>query len=183
MVNPPQSFTDALSVMTEPQKKLLTKLYCELGQQDLFDAESFNGDSPPGLRRQLGAQLEELDREYQDGGLEGYIRNARKLLEDSKKGGNPLEGWKPSVPKGESFELGSDEYRATEAIGMKHLGSCGFVLVAGGLGERLGFSGIKVRLKTSSERFRSFRVFSPHPHANVVAFSSFSKGWASHRDD
>ena len=66
------------------------------------------------------------------------------MLENSRKGVNPLDGWAPSVPKGEMFELGSKAYDETEALGMKELGKVGFVLVAGGLGERLGYSSIKV---------------------------------------
>jgi len=144
MADPPKHFTEALKVTTESQKALLTKLYCDLGQEHLFTEETFNSGVAPALRRQLACQLEEIDQEYQDGGLEGYIKNARRLLNASKDGVNPLEGWKPNVPRGETFELGTDEYSATEKKGMKHLGSCGFVLVAGGLGERLGYSGIKV---------------------------------------
>ena len=33
-----------------------------------------------------------------------------------------------------------------EAIGVKELAKTGFVLIAGGMGERLGYSGIKVGL-------------------------------------
>jgi hypothetical protein len=56
-----------------------------------------------------------------------------------------LDGWTPSIPEGESFELETKEYKATEKLGIKQLGSTGFVLVAGGLGERLGYNGAKVR--------------------------------------
>jgi UDP-sugar pyrophosphorylase len=145
MGSPPKEFTDALSVLTENQKKLLTKLYND-GQSHLFDPTNFNRDTSPSLRRQLASQLEALDMAYQDGGLLGYIKNARKLLGDSRKGVNPLEGWRPSVPEGQSFELGTSAYKQTEARGLQELGSVGFVLVAGGLGERLGYSGIKVSL-------------------------------------
>ena len=44
--------------------------------------------------------------------------------------------------------FGSESYESYERIGMAQLGRCGFVLVAGGLGERLGYSGIKVALPT-----------------------------------
>ena len=37
---------------------------------------------------------------------------------------------------------------ARGAKGLKELGSVGFVLVAGGLGERLGYNGIKIGLPT-----------------------------------
>jgi UDP-sugar pyrophosphorylase len=145
VVQPPKHFTDAIAVLSESQQKLLTKLYCELGQGDsLFSAETFHSGIAPSRRRHLASQLEEIDQEYQAGGLEGYITNARRLLKASKEGVNPLDGWSPSIPKGETFELGTDKYYETETKGLKLLGSCGFVLVAGGLGERLGYSGIKV---------------------------------------
>lgn len=141
----PQYFTDALDVVSESQKELLSKLYSEYGQEHLFPDDLFNSETPPSLRRQMAVQLEELDKEYQKGGLLGYIQNARKLLTDSRHGVNPLEEWTPSIPVGELFELGTENYKETEAVGLKELGSVGFVLVAGGLGERLGYSGIKVR--------------------------------------
>ena len=40
----------------------------------------------------------------------------------------------------------TSEYYQFEALGIPELGKCGFVLVAGGLGERLGYNGIKVEL-------------------------------------
>jgi UDP-sugar pyrophosphorylase len=39
-----------------------------------------------------------------------------------------------------------DEVCGLEAEGIPELGKCAFVLVAGGLGERLGYSGIKIGL-------------------------------------
>jgi UDP-sugar pyrophosphorylase len=139
---PTKEFLDSLSVVTEKQKKILIGLY-ENGQQHLF--KEFTPTASPSIRRQLASQLEMLDREYVNGGLVGYIDNARKLLADSKNSVNPLEGWKPSVPVGETFEIGTDAWKDTERKGLKKLGSVGFVLVAGGLGERLGYSGIKVK--------------------------------------
>ena len=55
-----------------------------------------------------------------------------------------MDGWKPSVPSGQAFEIGTAEYTKTEKKGIRELGKVGFVLVAGGLGERLGYSGAKV---------------------------------------
>ena len=49
------------------------------------------------------------------------------------------------MPSGETFELGTPEYTKIEKKGIRELGRVGFVLVAGGLGERLGYSGAKVR--------------------------------------
>jgi UDP-sugar pyrophosphorylase len=135
-----------LSNLTDTQKELLKKLNSGcLGQSHLFeDWGSLTSDD----RREIAEQLESLDKAYQNGGLEGYISNAKKLLENSKNGVNPLDGWEPKVPEGEAFELGTDKYNATEEKGLKELGSVGFVLVAGGLGERLGYHGIKLELPT-----------------------------------
>ena len=135
-----QQFEEAIAPLAPDQKELLSRLHA-LGQTHLFSA--FISANPKN-RREFAERLSSLDKAYPDGGLEGYISNAKKLLENSKNGVNPLEGWTPSVPQGEMFELGTREYDETEAIGMKELGKVGFVLVAGGLGERLGYSGIKV---------------------------------------
>ena len=119
----------------------------ELGQAHLlkaFDAIVDDDETFSKKLNQMMAQLDELDKAY-PGGLKEYIYKAKKLLEDSKKGMNPLDGWAPSVPAGEKFELGTEAYNATEALGMHHLGKVGFILVAGGLGERLGYNGTKVR--------------------------------------
>lgn len=85
-----------------------------------------------------------------DGEYVAQVRNARALLKDSKAGVNPFTGWKPSVPNGVRLEPGSPEYYELEQLGVSQLRYCGFVLVAGGLGERLGFTGIKISLPTEN---------------------------------
>ena len=55
-----------------------------------------------------------------------------------------MDGWSPSIPQGEAFELGTPEFETTEELGITQIGNVGFVLVAGGLGERLGYNGTKV---------------------------------------
>lgn len=148
----PDDIEKKLSCLTASQKALVKKLY-ELGQSHLFEKWG-SDETTDKIRKGLASQLEALDKAYQDGGLEGYIKNARKLLEDSAKGVNPLDGWEPSVPQGETFELGTPEYSEAEQNGMNELGNVGFVLVAGGLGERLGYSDIKVRSEMAASHFR-----------------------------
>ena len=118
-----------LSGLSDDQKKLLQKLNSEeWGQSHLFEDW---GSLSAVDRSAVAEQLESLDNAYNNGGLTGYISNARKLLEDSKKGVNPLDGWEPHVPEGAAFELGTDNYKSTEERGLEELGSIGFVLVAG----------------------------------------------------
>ena len=128
----------------DTQRALLEDLCSEeLGQAHLLDAYCEGGSVDDDKLRSLCQQLVKLDGGY-PGGLRSYVQKAKKLLQDSKAGVNPLDGWAPSVPQGESFELGTDKYRETEAKGMELLEKVGFVLVAGGLGERLGYNGAKV---------------------------------------
>eukprot|EP00457_Paulinella_chromatophora_P003533 gb/GEZN01003541.1/.p1 GENE.gb/GEZN01003541.1/~~gb/GEZN01003541.1/.p1 ORF type:complete len:620 (-),score=120.28 gb/GEZN01003541.1/:291-1946(-) len=84
------------------------------------------------------------------GGLKGYIDRAQKLLEESRAGANPYEGFAPSVPPGITISVegkdGMAQLDSLEAEGLAEVGKAAFVLVAGGLGERLGYNGIKVEL-------------------------------------
>lgn len=81
-------------------------------------------------------------------GMKDYCERARVLLESSMKGENPFKDYKPEVPTGVFLKPGDpdgllDKY---EELGLKELARTGFVLIAGGLGERLGYSSIKVDL-------------------------------------
>lgn len=98
----------------------------------------------------LKSQLEILNGQYH-GGLAAYILSALKLLKNSRDGVNPYEGWKPSVPSGARLAFDTKAFEEAEASGMKMVGETGFILVAGGLGERLGYSGIKIELPMDAE--------------------------------
>jgi len=140
----PSALQERLSSLPKSQQDLIRKLY-QHGQEHLFEKWTKKEDASDTTIQALAQQLEHLDNDYTNGGLIGYIDNARKLLQQSQQGGNPLQGWTPHVPQGERFQLGTDDYQATETLGRDELGKTGFVLVAGGLGERLGYTGIKVR--------------------------------------
>jgi UDP-sugar pyrophosphorylase len=147
--NLPNGVEASLPLFTK-QQQVLVKLLCSpiLNQSQLFASWS-DPSTTNDCKKQLVTQLDDLNSSY-PGGLAGYISNARKLLEQSKQGVNPLEGWKPNVPTGQAFEIGTKDYNTVEALGVQELGSVGFVLVAGGLGERLGYSDIKVRKHKSN---------------------------------
>ena len=124
----------SLSLFTPSQQELAKEL-CELpgstNQSHLF--ENWSDDSEfDDKKREMMSKLESVDQSYPDGGLVGYLQNAVELLEKSRRGENPLEGWSPSVPQGETFEVGTEAFLSTEELGLKEVGKCGFVLVAGG---------------------------------------------------
>jgi UDP-sugar pyrophosphorylase len=98
-------------------------------------------------------QLADLDDSY-PGGLPAYLTKAKVLLQESADGTNPFDDYEAVVPQGESLsyeDLPSSTMKFSEAeqAGLKACKGAVFVLVAGGLGERLGYSGIKLSLETN----------------------------------
>lgn len=140
----PIKLKDNLSLFNEEEKKLLT-LLLEEDQQHLFADWDVPGVNDL-LKRQFIQQIAELNSNCGPGGIKDYLKRARRLLQASKSNENPFEGWIPSIPQGIHLEPFTPTYQHYENLGFSDLGKCGFVLVAGGLGERLGYHGIKVEL-------------------------------------
>jgi len=130
----------------------------EMGQAHLFEGwESASADD----KRKLLDQIVAMDEAYPAdaegrAGLTAYVAHAKELLAFSASGANPFEGYSVEVPEGEVQEIGSDSFRANEKLGMSHIQNAAFVLVAGGLGERLGYDGIKVELPAETLTCASF---------------------------
>eukprot|EP00574_Skeletonema_japonicum_P005221 CAMPEP_0201716866 /NCGR_PEP_ID=MMETSP0593-20130828/2736_1 /ASSEMBLY_ACC=CAM_ASM_000672 /TAXON_ID=267983 /ORGANISM="Skeletonema japonicum, Strain CCMP2506" /LENGTH=739 /DNA_ID=CAMNT_0048206769 /DNA_START=97 /DNA_END=2316 /DNA_ORIENTATION=- len=157
----PAGLSTSMSLFTPSQQTLAVQL-CNLPgtthQRHLFDHWSITTDERDDddvddetttlKKTALMSKLELIHQSYPDGGLVGYLTNAIGLLEKSRRGENPLEGWVPSVPKGEAFVVGTEKFLRSEELGLREVGRCGFILVAGGLGERLGYGDIKIGLPT-----------------------------------
>ncbi|CAJ2667661.1 unnamed protein product [Trifolium pratense] len=130
--------------LLSPQQQDLVKTLLDNGQSHLF-----NNWPAPGVddaeKKAFFDQLVLLDSSY-PGGLVAYIKNAKRLLADSKAGTNPFDGFTPSVPTGETLAFGDENFIKFEEAGVREAKRAAFVLVAGGLGERLGYNGIKVAL-------------------------------------
>ena len=100
-----------------------------------------------------------MDASY-PGGLHTYLTKAAALLKESAEGTNPFQEFEAVVPEGEllSYDVDVDAKQSAnammtlseaEAEGLQACHGLAFVLVAGGLGERLGYSGIKLELETN----------------------------------
>jgi UDP-sugar pyrophosphorylase len=102
-------------------------------------------------KRSLADQLADLDASY-PGGLSNYITKAKALLQESSQSLNPFSDYEATVPAGESLSFdgqGTMSFSEAEQMGIEACAGAVFVLVAGGLGERLGYSGIKLSLETN----------------------------------
>jgi UDP-sugar pyrophosphorylase len=125
-----------------PEQCALGLALVEEGQDHLFASWDV-----PGVAEEKKAQfwqaLQSVEAGY-PGGVVGYIRNARVLLREAAAGGNPFEGCTPEAPDMVDLSAFDARYEAAEELGWQALAETAVVLVAGGLGERLGYSGIKL---------------------------------------
>ena len=127
--------------LSDADRSLVSRL-AEAGQGHLFTDWDPPGTAD-GAKTAFLESLRKVDDSY-PGGLTGYISNARTLLAEAREGVNPFEGFVPEHPDKTDLTQFGDVYDHYEAIGVKQFEKTGVVLVAGGLGERLGYNGIKL---------------------------------------
>ena len=90
------------------------------------------------------------------GGIKDYLKRAKILLEDSKNNVNPFKEYTPEVPLGFDVKVGSEQFYELDKLGFEQIENTVFVLVAGGLGERLGYPDIKIGIETDLITLRKF---------------------------
>ena len=90
------------------------------------------------------------------GGIKDYLKRAKILLEESKNNINPFKEYTPEVPLGFDVKVGSEQFYELDKIGFEQIENTVFVLVAGGLGERLGYPDIKIGIETELITKRKF---------------------------
>ena len=90
------------------------------------------------------------------GGIKDYLKRAKILLEDSKNNVNPFKDYTPQVPLGFDIKVGSEQFYELDKLGFSEIENTVFVLVAGGLGERLGYPDIKIGIETDLITKRKF---------------------------
>jgi len=115
------------------------------------------------LARSCLNQLADLDASY-PGGLPAYLTKAKALLKESADGTNPFAEYEAVVPDGEQLTYDDSgastmKFSQAEQAGLDACQGVVFVLVAGGLGERLGYSGIKLSLETNLCSNKSYLEF------------------------
>ncbi|NOU35720.1 MAG: hypothetical protein HOO88_02960 [Kiritimatiellaceae bacterium] len=137
------------------------------GQEHLFtgwDAAGTNDEK----KAEFLKSLTRINSSY-PGGLTGYISNARKLLAEAKTGANPFEGFVPHQPDKIDLTKFDAAYDRYEALGKTYFSKTAVVLVAGGLGERLGYSGIKLDIPVEVTENTSYLA---HYAANLKAMEA-----------
>jgi UDP-sugar pyrophosphorylase len=153
-----EPLTKNLSIFNNNEKHAI-QLLLQCNQTSMF-----NEWPDPGIddiqKRQLLAQVLRLDTQYAPG-LQNYYATGKKLISASFEGVNQFSDWVPSIPDGVRLQFNSPEFHEFEALGKMQYPYLGFVLVAGGLGERLGYHGLKISLPidiTSKQCFIEYYI-------------------------
>jgi UDP-sugar pyrophosphorylase len=134
----------AVGFFSDADHQLLGVL-SDAGQQHLFSDWPEPGTNDDAKRDQLAA-LSRANNGY-PGGIQAYVHSAKVLLARARAGANPYEGLVPHRPSQVDLSDLGPELRRYEDLGLRHGKGLGMVLVAGGLGERLGYAGIKIDIR------------------------------------
>ena len=130
--------------MAEEKKNELISLLYELNQTLLL--AKINTNNP--TDKQCGQLLEQLKglSGFYSGGIHAYLNKAEILVTNFKKSHNEVPDY-IGLPKNmQTFTL-SREYEELEELARPYLTDVAIILVAGGLGERLGSKQIKVSIE------------------------------------
>ena len=151
----------------------------QLARELIADDQShlFSEWDEPGVRdrekKEFMATLLNAHRAY-PGGLTAYTRNARRLLAEAASGANPFDGCTPAQPDLVDLSSFGLDYDAAEAEGLRCFAESAVVLVAGGLGERLGYHGIKLDIPVEVTETTSYLAH----YASVIKAASSRLGRA-----
>ena len=169
----PTAFSNnaAAGLFSDAEIQLARELIAD-GQSHLF----FDWDEP-GVgdheKRQFMVALLNAHSAY-PGGLTAYTRNARLLLAEAASGANPFDGCMPAQPDLVDLSSFGPDYDAAEAEGLKCFAESAVILVAGGLGERLGYHGIKLDIPVEVTETTSYLAH----YASVIKAASSRLGRA-----
>ena len=135
------------------EEKTVLDLLHELNQDHII--AKYNSVTPE-EKKNFIIQFNELDKVCR-GGIKDYLQRAKILLEASKNKVNNFSDTTIEIPDDiPHIEIGTDEFFELDQLGFNQLKDTVFVLVAGGLGERLGYTGIKIGLQNDLITLRTY---------------------------
>ena len=129
------------------------ELLKELGQEEIISRFQRSSSKE---KNDFISQVNRLDKACR-GGIKDYLKRAKILLEKSKQNVNYFHDYKVEIPDDiPHIDIGSEEFYELDQLGFDQIKDTVFVLVAGGLGERLGYSGIKIGLQNELITLRTY---------------------------
>ena len=135
------------------EEKQVLELLKELNQDHII--EKYNSSSKK-EQEEFIIQFNKLDKVCR-GGFKGYLNRAKILLEESKNRVNHFSDTTIEIPDDiPHIDIFSPEFFELDQLGFNQLKDTVFCLVAGGLGERLGYTGIKIGLQNDLITLRTY---------------------------
>ena len=135
------------------EEKQVLELLKELNQDHII--EKYNSSSKKD-QEEFIIQFNKLDKVCR-GGFKGYLNRAKILLEESKNRVNHFSDTTIEIPDDiPHINIFSPEFFELDQLGFNQLKDTVFCLVAGGLGERLGYTGIKIGLQNDLITLRTY---------------------------
>ena len=102
-----------------------------------------HSEAPHNAREHMADQILQFEKEY-PGGLANYTQRIVRLIDEYVQNKTKYDEFKLKTPS--TVHLTWDDLdfvRKTDQEGIPELKKCAFFLLAGGLGERLGYNGAK----------------------------------------
>ena len=135
------------------EEKQVLSLLKELNQDHIISKYNSSSEQE---KKDFITQFNTLDKVCR-GGLKDYLKRAKVLLEESKNKVNHFSDTTIEIPDDiPHIEIGTPEFFELDQLGFNQLKDTVFVLVAGGLGERLGYTGIKIGLQNDLITLRTY---------------------------
>ena len=135
------------------EEKKILDLLKELNQEHIIT--KYNSSSKK-EQEDFIIQFNHLDKVCR-GGLKDYLKRAKILLQESKNKVNHFSDTIIDIPDDiPHIEIGTPLFFELDQLGFDQLKQTVFVLVAGGLGERLGYTGIKIGLQNDLITLRTY---------------------------
>ncbi len=156
-------------LLNKDQKKMILKLI-KKGQKHLF--ENWNNIyQTTAYKKKIIEPLEHFHQNYQKG-LFGYLKKVKKLFLKQNQNTHFYPKKKLTVPEVIQLLKWDNHYQYYENKGKQLTNEVAFVLVAGGLGERLGYKGAKVEMPFNTYLNKSFLE---HYCQMILTFENLSK--------
>lgn len=134
--------------MTEQEEKQFLQVLIDSQQQELI--EKYHKIEASQEKVDFMVQVLSINNAY-PGGLSAYVKNSKTLMKEYVQKKSKFDEFELEAPESYNLSLDNlDELLKYENIGKDELQNCGFVLLAGGLGERMGFHGVKPALEMDS---------------------------------
>ena len=135
------------------EENQVLELLKELNQDHII--EKYKSSSKEEQKEFL-IQFNKLDKACR-GGFKGYLNRAKILLEESKNKVNHFSDTTIEIPDDiPHIDIYTPEFFELDQLGFNQLKDTVFCLVAGGLGERLGYTGIKIGLQNDLITLRTY---------------------------